>query len=271
MVLGSNHTWEAKFRDGFEEVFAFIPNLLGFLAVLIIGYIVAKIIAGAISRLLMRTGLDRTVMEGQGGRYVSKLTHSPSRLLGRLAFWVLFLGVIGLAVSVLGIAALTSFVGAILAYVPNIIAALLIFVVAGAIAASVAALITRTMGDTPTGKVLATVVPGIVMAIAIFMILEQLEIAPEIIRITYAALIGSLALAAALAFGLGGREVASRMLEDAYVKGQEEKEQVRRDLETGKERGREQFTEAKERVETDAAERETTLRPGSTARPTTRP
>ena len=266
MVLASNHTWADKARNGFEGVFDFIPNLLAFLAILIIGYIVAKIVAGAITRLLMRSGLDRRLTEGQGGSYVSKVTHSPSRVLGGLAFWVLLLGVLALGVSVLGIAALTAFVGAILAYVPNIIAALLIFLVAGAIAASVAALVTRTMGDTPTGKVLATVVPGIVMAIAAFMILEQLEIAPEIIRITYAALIGALALAAALAFGLGGRDVAARMLEDAYVKGQQQREQVRRDLQKGKQRGQEQLAEAKDRVQSEPETREPGgPRPGSTA------
>jgi Conserved TM helix len=263
MLLGSNHTWGAKFRNGFEGFFEFLPNLIGFLAVLIIGYFVAKIVAGLIFRLLERSDLDRSLTEGQGGRYVSKVTRSPSRLLGRLAFWALFLGVIALAVSVLGIAALTAFVGAILAYIPNVIAALLIFLVAGAIAAGVGGLVARTMGDTPTGKVLATVVPGLVMAIAIFMILNQLKIAPAIVTITYAALIGALALAAALAFGLGGRDVAARMLEGAYIKGQASREQVRRDLEQGKERAREDVVRARE-----AAEQRTegdTVSPGSRA------
>jgi Conserved TM helix len=261
MLLGSNHTWGDKLENGFQGFFDFLPNLIGFLAVLIIGYFVAKIIARVITRLLHRSGLDRRLTEGQGGQYVAKLTPSPSGLLGRLAFWALFLGVIALAVSVLGIAALTAFVGAILAYIPNVIAALLIFLIAGAIAAGVAALVARTMGDTPTGKVLATVVPGLVMAIAIFMILNQLKIAPTIVTITYAALIGALALAAALAFGLGGREVAARMLEGAYVKGQASREQVRRDLQQGRERAREDVARARE---TAAPEVEgDTVSPGS--------
>ena len=78
------------------------------------------------------------------------------------------------------------------------------------------------MGDTPTGKVVGSVVPVLVMAIAAFMILNQLQIAPEIVTITYAALIGGVFLAMALAFGLGGREVAGRMLGDAYDRGREQ-------------------------------------------------
>ena len=104
------------------------------------------------------------------------------------------------------------------------------------------------MGDTPTGKILGTAVPILVMGIAIFMILNQLKIAPEIVQITYTALIGSVALGAALAFGLGGREVAGRMLDDAYQKGQENKDRVKQDLEKGKDRGRQQAQEAKTRA-----------------------
>ena len=96
------------------------------------------------------------------------------------------------------------------------IAALLIFVIAGVIAAAIGGLVARTMGDTPTGKIVGSVVPVLVMAIATFMILNQLQIATEIVTITYAALIGGVFLAMALAFGLGGREVAGRMLADAY-------------------------------------------------------
>jgi Conserved TM helix len=249
MVFASSHTWGDKLRDGFQGLFDFLPNVIGFLAVLVIGYFVAKIIAGALSKVLERAGLDRTLTEGQGGQYVSKVTGSPSRLLGRIAFWALMLGVLSLAASVLGISALTAFVGTVFAYLPNVVAALAIFLVAGALAAAIGTLVSRTMGDTPTGKIVATVVPGLVMAIAVFMILEQLQIAPEIVRITYAALLGALALAAALAFGLGGRDVAARMLEGAYQRGQESREQVRRDLQQGKERARQDLERTREPAE----------------------
>jgi Conserved TM helix len=251
MLLADNHRVLDKLRNALDEFFAFIPELVAALLILIVGYFVAKLIGNVIARLLQRGGLDRTLTQGGAGSWVQKVTSSPSNLIGRIAFWALFLGVIALAVSVLGIEALTDFVAAIFAYLPNVIAALAIFLVAGAIAAGVAALVGRTMGDTPTGKVLATVAPGLVMAIAIFMILDQLGIAENIVTITYAALIGALALAAALAFGLGGRDVASRMWAGAYEKGQENKEQVKQDLAQGKERAREDAGRAKEAAQQD--------------------
>jgi hypothetical protein len=125
----------------------------------------------------------------------------------------------------------------------------LIFVLAGVIAAAVGGLVARTMGDTPTGKVVGSVVPVLVMAIATFMILNQLRIAPEIVTITYAALIGGVFLAMALAFGLGGRGVAAQMLEDAYDKGREQRGQVEQDMETGKERARRDAERAKQEAQ----------------------
>ncbi len=234
---------------GFTEFFAWLPQLIGALVILIIGYFVAKIVGGALHRVLDRAGFDRSLVKGQVGSWVSKITSSPSQLIGRIAFWAVFLGAVSLAVTALGIEALTDFVAAIYGYLPHVIAALLIFLVATAIAGGIAALVTRTMGDTPTGKVLGTVAPGIVMAIAVFMILQELQIAEGIVLITYAAIMGALALAAALAFGLGGREVAGRMLEAAYQKGQESREQVKRDLRQGKENVKQDLDSAREKMD----------------------
>jgi hypothetical protein len=179
------------------------------------------------------------------------VTSSPARLLGTITFWAVLLGAISLAVSVLGIEALQDFVASVYAYLPNVIAAVLIFLVAGAIAAAVATLVTRTMGDTALGKIVATAAPILVMTIATFMILDQLMIAETIVTITYAALLGAVALGAALAFGLGGREVAREMLQGAYDKGRENREQFRRDLDVGVSRAKEEVKSRQEDAQTE--------------------
>jgi hypothetical protein len=229
-----------------------LPRLLGFIAILVIGYFVAKMVAGLVMRLLGRAGLDRTVHSGAGGPYIQKVVPRPSSLVSKIAFWVLFLGAVSLAASVLKVAALTAFIGAIFAYIPNVIAAILIFLVAGAISGAVVALVQRTMGDTGTGKILSAVVPALVMGIAIFMILEQLRIAHDIVVTTYTLLLGAIALAAALAFGLGGREVAGQMLQGAYQAGQENKDQMKQDLNQGVERGKQDAQQMKDKVQSDA-------------------
>jgi hypothetical protein len=236
-------------QRGFTVFFEWLPRLAGALLVLVIGYFVAKLIGKLLFRVLQRAGLDRTLHSGQGGNFVQRVTDSPSGLIGRIAFWAVFLGAISLAASVLGIAALTGFVAAIWAYLPNVVAALAIFLVAGAISAAVAGLVGRTMGDTPLGKIVATAVPIVVMSIAVFMILEQLKIATQIVTITYAAIWGAIALGSALAFGLGGRDVAARMLEGAYQSGQRNKAQFKRDLDQGMQRASTEVDRAKERAQ----------------------
>ena len=218
---------------GFSVFFAWVPHVLGFVAVLVVGYFVAKVVGSLVYRAAHRAGLDRTLHNQAGGTYVQRVVEHPSRLLGRIVFWAVWLTALSLAVSVLGVDALKTFVAAIWAYLPNVLAALVIFLVAGAIATGVVALVRRTVGDTATGKILATAAPILVMAIATFMILDQLKIAHNIVVITYAALVGAIALGAALAFGLGGRDVAHELLRGAYARGLESSEQVRRDLDQG--------------------------------------
>jgi hypothetical protein len=153
-------------------------------------------------------------------------------------FWVIMLFVISAAISTLNIPALTGFMNAVLDYLPNVLAALLIFLVAGVIAGAVGGLAHRMMGDTPTGRIVRTAAPALIMAIALFMILTQLRIAPVIVTVTYIALIGALAVAAALAFGLGGRDTAADLVNSGYRKAQEQRDQVRQDVATGRDRAR---------------------------------
>jgi Conserved TM helix len=245
--------------QGFDVFFAWLPRVVGFLAVLLIGYVVAKVVGNLVQRATHRAGFDRTVHAGVGGDVIQRVVPAPSRLLGKITFWAIFLGALSIAASVLGIEALTTFVGAVWAYIPNVIAALLIFLVAGAIAAGVVALVQRTMGDTALGRIAATAVPILVMAIATFMILEQLKIAHDIVVATYILLLGAIALGAALAFGLGGRDVAARVLEGAYQKGLENKDQYKRELDQGAARARQEAQAQQARQQATAT--------GSTTRP----
>ena len=238
-------------QQGLNSFFNFIPNLIGFLVILVVGYFIAKIVKGVIAKILEKVGLDKALHSSDAGQYVEKVSPgaSPAKLIGSVAFWFIFLFAISAAISALKIATLTDFITRVQAYLPNVIAALLIFVAAAVIAGAVGGAVHKLMGDTPTGKIVRAVVPGLVMAIATFMVLDQLNIAPAIVTITYAALIGMLALAGALAFGLGGRDVASRMLEDAYRSGQQNKDQVKQDVQQGKDRAQQQASQAQSRVQ----------------------
>jgi hypothetical protein len=81
------------------------------------------------------------------------------------------------------------------------------------------------------------------------MVLTQLKIAPAIVTATYVALIGMLALAGALAFGLGGRDIAHDLLSNAYDSAQDNQDQVKRDMRTGRDRAKQQAEEVKQETQ----------------------
>ncbi len=207
-----------------DSIFGFIPNLIGALVLLFVGYVIARVLKGVVTKVLDRVGLDAALRKSPAGPQIERLSSDAraSKLLGAGVFWIVLLGAISLAVSALSISALTAVVAEIYAYLPNVIVAVLILAAAVVLAGFVARLVGKLMGDTPTGKIVSSVAPALIMVIAAFMILNQLMIAPEIVTITYAALLGSIALGMALAFGLGGRDAAATLISGAYEKARED-------------------------------------------------
>ncbi|GAA4863258.1 mechanosensitive ion channel family protein [Saccharopolyspora cebuensis] len=225
-------------QSAFTQLLNYLPQIIGALLVLLIGYVVARLIKAGLTKLLNKFRLDERMTSSQGGHYVERFSPrgSPARLVGTVVFAVIMVFVVSSAIGTLGIPALTGFMNTVLGYLPRVVAALLIFLVAAAVAGAVGGVAHRTMGDTPTGRVVRTAAPTLVMAIAVFMILTQLQIAPTIVTITYVALIGALALGSALAFGLGGREAAADLINSGYRRAQQEQETVKRDMRAGRER-----------------------------------
>ena len=250
-VVSASLSISSSLQEGFNSFFGFIPNLIGFLLILLVGWLIAKVVRTLVAKGLETLGLDKALHDSPAGEYVEKFSPgaSPSKLIGTVAFWFIFLFVLTAAFSALKIPAVTAFMTEVLNYLPNVVAAVIIFALAAAIAGAVGGIVAKLLGDTPTGKVVASVVPALIMVIAVFMILNQLKIAPAIVTLTYTFLLGSVALAAALAFGLGGRDVAARMLQDAYDKGREQKGQVEDDVELGKQRAEARAEEGKQKLD----------------------
>lgn len=206
-------------QNGLERTFDFLPQLLGAVLLVIIGYFVAKLLSKLVAKMLHAVKFDRLLLDSPAGKYVAQVMETPSTFVGYVVYWLVFLGFVSMAVSALNIQALNAFMGAIYGYLPHVIAALIIFLVAGAVSVVAVAFVERVMGNTALAKTISTVIPSLVMSIAVFMILNELMIAPAIVTITYTALIGAVALGLALAFGLGGRDVAARLLDQAYEAG----------------------------------------------------
>lgn len=207
-----------SFETALDTIFDFLPKLLAALVILLVGYLIARILRTLTVKLFEKIDVDRRVKDTAPGAYVQKFSPagSISRLLGAIVYWVIFLGVISLALTALEIEEVTNVVGEVYDYIPNLVAALVILLVAVVGAGFVANLIRRSMNDSASGNLVAQVVQIVILVLASFMMLNQLNIANDIVIITYGAIVGAVAVASAIAFGLGGRNSAERLLNDLY-------------------------------------------------------
>jgi hypothetical protein len=127
-----------------------------------------------------------------------------------------------MAVDTLGISAISAVLAQFIAYIPQLIAAILILVLATLLANFVAGIVRGATGS----EIAGTIAQYGIIVFAAFAALTQMGIAPELIAPTFLILLGAVALAAALAFGLGGQGVAQRILEQGYEKSGEARQQV---------------------------------------------
>lgn len=219
-------------RNILVRIIDFLPNLIAALLILLIGYWIAKVVGRFVRKALHRLRFDRAMHTSAAGSAVSRVVESPAKLVGQIVFWLIYIGVISLAVAALNLPILNSLLASIYSYVPRVIAAILIFLVASAISAGTDKFVQRVMGRTATAKLIMAIVPAIVMSLAVFMILNQLNIARDIVNILFTAIVGAVALGLALAFGLGGRDVARELLEQTVNNARQNSGRVQEDLRT---------------------------------------
>ena len=239
-------------REPFEKILnsiiEFLPHLLGALLILLLGYFIAKALEKGVRKLLNRARFDRAIHNSAAGNTVSRVVESPSRLGGRIAFWLVFVGAISLAVSALDLPVLNDLLNSVYAYVPNVIAAVVIFLVASTVSAAAVALVQRIMGRSAIAKLVATAIPAITMSLAVFMILNQLGIARDIVNILFTAIVGAVALGLALAFGLGGRDVARELLEQAADSARANSGKVKEEAQRASSNAKREASRAKENM-----------------------
>lgn len=235
-------------HNGLNKLGDFIPAVIGFLLLIIIGWILARIAKGITNKLLDSLNFDRAISESPAGTYVSRAIDQPSDFVAKFVFWIILVGFILFAVSTLGVPALTLIVNGVYRYIPNVIAAILIFLVASAVTAGAETFVYKVLGRGALAKLMGAVVPAIILPLAIFAILDELHIARNIVDITFTALVGSVGLGLALAFGLGGRDVAARILEQAYENSQAKSGQLQSEYRQAKTTAQEQAQSARRKA-----------------------
>lgn len=197
-------------------VFAFIPRLVGFLVILLIGWLVGKGLEKAVTYLLRRAGFDRLGERIGLANFERRMSMSmdPAQLLGKIVFWFVFLIFLVPAVDALGLTTISALLGVIISFIPNLFVAVIVLLLGTWVAHIVSDVVRRSTTNSNMGSsnLFASITRYSIMGFAILIALEQLRIAPDLLNILFTAVIGAVALAFGLAFGLGGRESAQRWL-----------------------------------------------------------
>ena len=201
-------------QDALSTFLNYLPQLLGAIIILIVGYIIARVLMSVVARLLQGIGFDRW-MERAGIKQVfdrAETRETPATVIGKLIFWFVFIIAIVMATDALGIPQVSEVFAQLIAYIPNIIAAILILILAALLANFLSGVVRGATGN----ELLGSIARYAIIVYAVFAALTQLGIAVQLTANTFLIVLGAVALAAAIAFGLGSREVARDIVEKAY-------------------------------------------------------
>ena len=176
----------------------------------------AKVLQAVVGRLLQSIGFDGWMERGGIKQFFDRAQtrQTPASILGELVFWGVFIIALTMAADALGISQVSAVLARLIAYIPSIIAAVLILVLAALLANFLAGIV---RGATDS-DVLASVARYAIIVYAAFAALTELGIAVQLTAPTFLIVLGGVVLALAIAFGLGGREVAQDILSRAYNK-----------------------------------------------------
>jgi len=206
-------------RAGLDAFFAFIPQLIGAIVILVVGYIVAKILQAVVARVLKAVGFDGWMERGGIKQFFDRAQtrETPATVLGKLVFWFVFIITITMAADAMGIQQVSQVLAQLIAYIPSIIAAILILILAALLANFLSGIV---RGATDS-DILASIARYAIIVYAVFAALTELGIAVELTAPTFLIVLGAVALAAAIAFGWGGRDVAKDIIERYYDRSYE--------------------------------------------------
>jgi hypothetical protein len=205
-------------RQMLAKILAYLPILLGALVILIVGWLIAKAIRGIINWLLKVVRFD-TLADKAGITEVLRkgdLEVSAREVVSGIVYWLIIIMVLVMAVDALGLPKASDVLASLFAYIPNVIAALLVLVVAMFLASFVSGIVRTAAGNAnmPKPEILAGVSRWAIIVFAVTIALEQLGIAPLLVAGTFNIILGGIVLALALAFGLGGKDAAAKYIDE---------------------------------------------------------
>lgn len=205
----------------FTSFVNFLPDLLGAIIIFFVGIILAKWAKALVVKVLGLVSLDKLVRSTGFNQFLTKaeIKVKVEAFLGEIIRWLVLAIFSIAAINVLGLTTVSAVLTSLLAYIPNIISAVLILTVGVMLAGLVENLVKGTVSqvEVKTSRLLSKIASYLVVIVAILAAVNELGIAQSLINTLFTGLVATLTLGIGLALGLGGKDVISKMLMDWYT------------------------------------------------------
>ena len=221
--------------SGFADA---VPRVIGFLLILVIGWVVSGLVARAVAGLLRAVKFNELAERSGFSGFVQKagVKDDAAGVIATIAKWFIRLIVLVVAFDALGLPAISQVLQDLLLFLPNLIVALVVLVLAGLAANALAGLVRGATAQAGLGgpDTLANIARVAVWGFGIIIAVNQLGIAATLVNTLFIGVVGALALAVGLAFGLGGREQAAQLLASLGEQGKEAQPKLERAAQAAK-------------------------------------
>jgi hypothetical protein len=212
-----------RLREGLAQIARLLPSLVLALIILAAGYFVARLLERIVDRFLDHVQFDRSAARWGVTEAVERTGTrlDPARVVGKLLFWGVMLVVILLTASALGVQDVNAVFANLVGYLPSMFAAIIVIVLGLVLGEFVRALIVASAGGVEGVPTLAKVAKVVIITISVFMAMQQIGVAADIVTTAFTLILGAVALAVALAFGLGNTKLAGEITRRWYEAGRE--------------------------------------------------
>jgi hypothetical protein len=204
---------------GWGELTYVLPGLIAAAVIMLAGYFLARSLQRWTDRTLDRMHFKRLADAGGFTEAAGRMHIDPVRAIGKMVFWLTMLVAVLLASSALGLENVREMFGRMLSFIPTLISGTVIIILGMIVGEFVRALIVASAGAVEGVVTVAKLTKGVMVMIAVFMALQQVGVTEEIVTAAFTLILGSIALAAGLAFGLGNRELAGEVTRKWYEEG----------------------------------------------------
>src|SRR6266852_899202 len=202
-----------------------LVKLIAFLLIIVIGWFISSLVAKAVAAVLRKLKIDQ-LLDRMGFAVLTRRMGSQSdsaQIIAEVVKWLIRVVVLVVAFAALGIPAFSVLLTQLLLWLPNLAVAIVVLIVGGLLANALAQIVRGATAEAAfkNPDVLANVARAAIWVFAIVIAVNQVGIASTLVNTLFMGFVGAVALAAGLAFGIGGQKLAAELLDKWYRKGKQ--------------------------------------------------